>query len=117
MAMSVAELFALKEQLAKRSQKSRENRPIQDPEKRSLANTMRAIRKCMRHLNEVPKPLEDLQTGLGQAQTDSYERKGSKRARYRPPNPDKKPLGKPEVRKITAEEKKKMQDLENKMAA
>jgi len=117
MGMAVAELFALKEQFAKRSQKSRKDRPIQDPVKRSLAKTVRAIRKCMRHLNEVPKPGEDLHTQLAEAQTDSYKRKGTKRARYRPKNPDKKPLGKPKVRKITAAEKKKMQEIKKKMAA
>jgi hypothetical protein len=117
MAMAIAELFALKEQLAKRSQTSRKDRKPKEPAKRSLANTMRAIRNCMRKVNEVPEPGKDLQTLLGQALTDSYQRKRSKGARYRPSNPDKKPLGKPKVRQITTQEKKKRRDIERQMAA
>ncbi len=37
--------------------------------------------------------------------TDGYTRSSSKRARYRPVNPDKKPLGDPKLRVLTAEEK------------
>lgn len=117
MAMAVAELFALKEQLVKRAEKTRLRQPTPDPAKRSLANTMRAIRGCMRDRHEIPDPGQDLKTLLAQAVTDSYQRRGSKRARYRPPNPDKKPLGKPQVRKITAQEKKQLCDIEKKIAA
>jgi hypothetical protein len=117
MAMAVAELFALKEQLAKRSDESRDTRQAPDPAKRSLANAMRAIRRCMRDRNDVPEPGRDLVTLLGKAVTDSYHRKGSKRARYRPPNPDKKPLGKPQVRKLTRQEKKQLRKIEAKTAA
>ena len=46
--------------------------------------------------------------GKRRAVTDSYVRKSSKRARYRPPNPDKKPLGNPEIRKLTPQEQKKL---------
>jgi hypothetical protein len=117
MGMAVAELFALKEQLAaRRSEAARALDPI-NPVKRSLAGTMRAIRQCMRHLNEVPAAGRDLQSMLRQAVTDSYQRKAPKRARYRPPNPDKKPLGKPKLRRMTAEERSKLAELEKKMAA
>jgi hypothetical protein len=116
MAMAVAELFALKEQLMKRSQASR-NDGKPNPAKRSLANATRAIRYCIRHVNEIPELGKDLQTMLRQSVTDSYQRKGPKRARYRPPNPDKKPLGKPKVRTITAQERKKLRDIEIKIAA
>src|SRR3972149_508181 len=84
MAMAVAELFALKEQLGKRSSRQHQHPP--DPAKRSLALTMRAIRRCMRDRNEIPEPGKDLQSLLRDAVTDSYQRKASKRARYRPPN-------------------------------
>ena len=115
MAMAVAELFALKEQLGKRSSRQHQHPP--DPAKRSLAMTMRAIRRCMRDRNEIPEPGKDLQSLLSDAVTDSYQRKASKRARYRPPNPDKKPLGEPSVRKLTAKEKKRLAQIEQKIAA
>jgi hypothetical protein len=117
MAMAIAELFAIKEQLSKKHSKSTKNRQPPDPKKRSLANTMRAIRNCLRHLDEVPPLNQDLQTLLRLAVTDSYRRNVPKRARYRPPNPDKKPLGDPNLRKITAEEKKKIRQIEDRMAA
>src|SRR5262249_14653550 len=98
MAMVVAELFALKEQLAPAVKRS----PAPDPKRRSLANTMRALRYCLTHLNDVPAPGEELPSRLQAAVTDSYVRKSSKRARYRPPNPDKKPLGNPKIRRLTA---------------
>jgi hypothetical protein len=117
MAMAVAELFALKEQFAKRSDRSRDSRQALDPAKRSLANAMRAIRRCIRDRNEVAEPGKDLLTLLGKAVTDSYRRKGSKRARYRPPNPDKKSLGKPHVRALTPQEKNTLRTLEAKTVA
>ena len=107
LAMAVAELFALKEQLATTPEGAAKKLP-RDPKKRSLANTMRAIRHSLTHLKDVPKPGEDIQSKLQRAVTDSYVRKSSKRARYRPPNPDKKPLGDPKIRKLTAQEKKKL---------
>jgi hypothetical protein len=117
MGMAVAELFALKEQLSKRSEKSSAKRQVPDPARRSLANTMRAIRCCMRARNDIPEPGKDLMTLLGEAVTDGYQRKRPKRARYRPPNPDKKPLGKPQVRNLTAEERKRLNTIEDNMAA
>ena len=85
--------------------------------KRSLANTMRALRHGMKNLNDVPEPGKDLLTLLGQAVTDSYQRKRSKRARYRPANPDKKPLGAPKLRKLTTQEKQKRCEIQAKLAA
>ena len=106
MAMLVAELFALKEQLGPGASESASLRP--DPKKRSLANTMRALRHCLTHLKDIPEPNNDLRSRLRRAVTDSYVRKSSKRARYRPPNPDKKPLGEPQIRKLTPQEQKKL---------
>ena len=117
MAMAIAELFALQAQLSKHSSPSREKNSQPNPAKRSLANTMRALRTCMRQLGEVPAPHRDLATLLRQAVTDSYRRTSSKKARYRPPNPDKKPLGYPKLAKMTPEHKKKLQQLNQSQTA
>jgi hypothetical protein len=114
-AMAVAELFTLKEQHAASMARSHEPRP--DPAKRSLAQTMRALRQSLRNLSATPPPGKDLPTLLRNAVTDDYNRKSPKRARYRPPNPDKKPLGDPRIRKITADEKKKLREIELGIAA
>jgi hypothetical protein len=108
LAMAIAELFALKVQLSPGTSQPQEEKLASDPLKRSLANTMRALRRCLSHLHEVPKPGQDLTTRLRKAVTDSYVRKASKRARYRPPNPDKKPLGEPKLRILTKEEQKRL---------
>lgn len=73
MAMTIAELFALKVQLGER-----------------------------------PAAEESVPARLWRARTDSYERKASKAARYRPPNPDKKPLGEPKIRLLTPRGKIKL---------
>lgn len=116
LAMAVAELFALKEQLEKTRLRPCAAQVLPDPAKCSLANTMRALRYCLRHLNERPAPENDLRTLLRIAVTDSYDRKASKRARYRPPNPDKKPLGDPKVRKPNAQEIIQLKNLRRKAA-
>ena len=100
LAMAVAELFALQEQLAAKPPKAK---PY-DPAKRSLAATMRALRHSLRHLRDVPRPGEDLARRLRAARTDDYVRRQSKRARYRKRNPDKKPLGPPHLRRLTSYE-------------
>jgi hypothetical protein len=114
-AMTVAELFALKEQLVPASANSHSNGPPADPKKRSLANTVRALRSCLREL--TPPASKDLLTRLRCAVTDSYVRKSSKRARYLRPNPDKKPLGDPKIRQLTPHEKKKLEALTPKIIA
>jgi Transposase DDE domain len=123
--MAVAELWALKEQLAKRTQgivrNARSKRRVRasvreyDPRQRSLAKTMRALRWCLRNLREEAG--QDLADRLGTAVTDAYERQSSKKARYRPANPDKKPLGDPKLRALTAEEKEKLKSLQQPLAA
>jgi hypothetical protein len=112
MAMAVAELFALKEQLSPRRQRSATN-----PAKRSLANTVRALRHCLAHLQNISVAGHDLRARLRQAVTDDYVRKSSKKARYCPRNPDKKPLGDPKLSKITAQHKKQLNALGHKIAA
>lgn len=117
LAMAVAELFALKEQLAPARIKSGTHDPPADPKKRSLAKTMRALRSCLNNLTQIPTTGDDLPARLRLAVTDCYTRKSSKQARYRPPNPDKKPLGNPKIRKLTAPEKKKLDALTSKKLA
>jgi hypothetical protein len=111
LAMAIAELFALKEQLAATASKSNAQTPPPDPKKRSLANTVRAIRYCLLHLKDISEPGDDLRSRLRCAVTDSYVRTSSKRARYCRSNPDKKPLGNPKIRKLTVKEKKKLDTL------
>ena len=106
LAMAVAELFAVKEQQPRARSEQTATRTAGDPRKRSLASTIRALRFCLAHLTAIPKTGDELRTRLRQAITDDYVRKSSKRARYRPPNPDKKPLGNPKIRKLTAQEKR-----------
>jgi len=117
LAMAVAELLALKEQQACRRSKAGDQKQPPDPKKRSLAGTMRALRHCMRNLNERPEPDKDLPSRLRAAVTDSYLRKKPKAARYRPFNRDKKPLGDPKLRKLNQKEKTKLRQFEAKMAA
>lgn len=80
MAVAVAELFALKEQLSKRKDTS-EKEPPDSPAKRSSTKTIRAIRGCLRNLNEVPLSGQDLPSLRRRAVTDSYQCKTSKKAR------------------------------------
>ena len=108
MAMTLAELFALREQLAPSGSRSSSENPPGHPEKRSLANTMRALRHALNHQSEVPERDKALPYRLRHAVTDSHKRKSSKRARYRLKNSDKKPLGDPKIRKLTTTEKEKL---------
>jgi hypothetical protein len=117
LAMAVVELFALKEQLARRSAARAEGAAPGDPSKRSLAQALRALRDCLKQLKERPQPGQDLVSRLRQAVTDSYQRKSSKKARYRPPNPDKKPLGDPKIRQLDKREAERLRKIGRKMAA
>ena len=116
MAMAVAELFALREQLATKPPTRDACREPADPSRRSLANMVRALRSCLHALDAVPGAGADLPTLLRKAVTDGYNRKKPKHARYRPPNPDKKPLGAPHVRKITVREKKRLRETLKELA-
>jgi hypothetical protein len=112
MAMAVAELLALKEQLSPNETGTRRKSARTDPCKRSLAQTVRALRTCLNNLRQSPAEGQDLCTRLRNALTDDYHRTSSKRARYRPRNPDKKPLGDPKIRKLTANDRQKLRALE-----
>jgi hypothetical protein len=106
-AMAVAELIALREQF--RAAAERGSREDHDPQERSLANTMRALRKCMRQLHKFPERDDELWHALSRAVVQRYNNRTDKRARYRPKNPDKKPLGDPAVTKLNSEQRKKLQ--------
>jgi hypothetical protein len=113
--MAVAELIALREQIpATRKDKPDE---VYDPQDRSLANTMRALRKCMRNLTKYCDPEDGLLHQLSQATVQRYNNRTDKRARYRPKNPDKKPLGDPTVRKMNAEERERLRKHNQSVAA
>ena len=121
LAMAVAELWALKEQLETRkdraAKKQTKKKSKYDPGKRSLANTIRALRGCLKNLRETPEPGKDLASLLRKAMTDDYRRTSSKKARYRPPNPDKKPLGDPKIRRLNPQEKQKLKRFQGNIAA
>jgi len=108
-AMAVAELIALREQMSNASERATDTE--YDPQDRSLANTMRALRKCMRQLHKFPETDNDLLQALSRAVVQRYNNRTDKRARYRPKNPDKKPLGDPNVIKISTEQRRKLQQL------
>lgn len=113
-AMAVAELLALREQIApEQSGSSHDN---YDPNERSLANTMRVLRTCMRNLNKY-QPRDGLLHQLSRALVQTYNHGTDKKARYRPKNPDKKPLGDPTVRKLNAEERERIRKIGQTIAA
>ena len=113
-AMAVAELIALREQI--RTDNEADSGKTYDPKDRSLANTMRALRKCMRQLHKYSKQDDGLLHALSRALVQRYDNQTDKRSRYRPKNPDKKPLGDPTVRKLNAEQRKKLQKHNRKAA-
>jgi hypothetical protein len=113
--MAIAQLIATREQVsATRTQKSK---GTYDPQDRSLAKTMRALRKCLKNLNKTCNAGDGLLEQLAKALVQRYNNKTDKRARYRPKNPHKKPLGEPEVRRMNAEEREKLNKFEQSIAA
>ena len=113
--MAVAELLALREQIA--ASCAAEPDDDYDPQDRSLAKAMRALRKCMRNLHKYSDPANGLLHELSQATVQRYANQTDKRARYRPKNPDKKPLGDPNVRKMNAAERARLKNHNQKLAA
>ena len=71
----------------------------------------------MRNLNQFPKPGEGLLEQLREALIQRYQNGTDKQARYRPKNPDKKPLGDPVIRKLTKKERELIRKLEQQLAA
>lgn len=111
--MAVAELLALREQISG----PEEQQPNYDPRDRSLASTMRALRRSMRSLAKYCDSSENLLLELSQATVQRYHNRTDKRARYRPANPDKKPLGEPTVRKLNASEREILTTHDHRVAA
>ena len=116
-AMAFVELIALREQIPKEHENQTQVEPIYDTKDRSLANTIRAVRKCMRNLNKYADASSGLLFELSGALVQKYNNGTDKRARYRPKNPDKKPLGEPKVRKLTREEREKLRKINEQIAA
>jgi hypothetical protein len=98
--MAVTELLALRERISAAAARKREA-DTYDPQDRSLANTLRALRKCMRNLHKYSTIDDGLLHDLSQARVQRYQNRTDKRARYRPKNPDKKTLGEPNIHKLT----------------
>ena len=113
-AMAFAELLALREQIGNKKVRPPDD---YDTRHRSLANTMRAIRKCMRQLHKYATIDDDLLDQLSLAQVKKYNNTTDKKARYRPKNPDKKPLGEPTIRKLDRQERQKLEQFALKNAA
>lgn len=105
-AMAVAELIALRQQIP--VAKNKDASANYTPRDRSLANTIRALRKSMRNLEKDCQPEDGVLYDLSQALVQRYRNRTDKPPRYRPKNPDKKPLGDPVVQKMNAEERKEL---------
>lgn len=114
--MAFAELVALWQQIPEHQTNSKPKHEY-DPKRRSLANTMRALRECMRKLHKYADRDCDLLSKLSRSLVQKYNNRTNKKARYRPQNPDKKPLGEPKIRKLNRLERKKLRTLEHNTAA
>jgi hypothetical protein len=107
-AMTVIELFALKEQLPQKNA---------IPIKLSFAKSLRAVRRSLQHLRDRPEHVPDFETMLREALVDDYQRTASKAARYRPNKKDKPSCGMPKVSRATAIHRKKLNQLNLQNAA
>lgn len=114
-AMAFAELLALRQQLSQGTQNKAQPSKCSSPQDRSLAETMRALRSAMRD------PYGDADSGLllklSEARVQRYRNRTDKKSRYRPSNPDKKPLGNPKIRKLSRDEIVKIRKLERRSFA
>lgn len=110
--MAYAELIALRAQIPEAKKEKR----TYTPKDRSLANTLRVLRRYMRNLDQKSEP-DALTQDLTGALVQRYNNTTDKRARYRPKNTDKKPLGNPTVSKLTPEQRRKLKNTEPEMAA
>ena len=110
--MAFAELLAMHAQIPK-AERAKKKYSSKD---RSLANALRVLRRNMRNLDQSVEP-DALTKELSEAIVQRYNNRTDKRARYRPKNPDIKPLGDPTIRKLTPDEKRKARSHELKNAA
>jgi len=95
-ALTMVQLLAIREQ-------SKSHIP---PENSSVAEALRAIRRAMRHWDEISHQTESLTAQLVEAVKDEYERKTKKAARYQANYKDKPSAGKPTIRKATAAQRR-----------
>jgi hypothetical protein len=116
-AMAFGELIALREQIPNDNEHQTQPQQYYDTKDRSLANTMRALRKSMRNLNKYADPSNNLFSQLSKALVQSYNNRTDKKSRYRRKKPDKKPLGEPNVRKLNRQERKKLAEVNQRIAA
>jgi hypothetical protein len=114
-AMAIAELLATREQVSARN-KPKQETPY-DPVDRSLAQTLRALRKSLLNRNRKEAVNSGLLDQLAKALVQRYNSTTDKRARYRPKNPHKKPLGEPDVKKMNAQQRKTLKNHHPKIAA
>lgn len=117
LAMAIAELLALRHQIPRKTATSNAQQLTYDPKHRSLARTMRSIRKCMRNLDQRSDPSTTLNHELSNALVQQYRNTTDKKARYRPENKDHKPLADPQIRKMNKEEREKLRKLNEALAA
>jgi hypothetical protein len=108
LAMTVIELFALKQQLPQNNA---------NPGQLSFAKSLRAVRQSLQHLRHRPEHVSDFKTLLRGAFLDAYERTGSKSARYKPNKKDKPSCGLPKVTRATARHRKQLKQLSLQNAA
>lgn len=107
--MALAELLALREQIPQKNRNTTPAKRTYNPGDRSLAETMRVLRSAMRHPHADPGP--GLRVKLALARVQHYRNRTDKKSRYRPHNPDKKPLGDPKIRQPNRAELNKMREL------
>lgn len=113
-AMAASELLATKEQFRLHNLKSYDSRSRWTPRRRSLAQTMRAIRRAIHQPESIPKLGYDLTSMLQDALTDGYKRRVSRKARYRP-RPNKTLLKPPLVAKLTENERRSIEKIQMQM--
>ena len=109
-AMAVAELLALREQFAGADEDYA-------PQDRGLANTLRALRKCLRRLSQSPDREADLLTSLWDALVQRYRNGTDRCSRYRRQNPDKKPSGDPVVTQLASDQLSQLRKHDHNAAA
>lgn len=116
-AMAMAELIALREQIPQDKKAPKENLSSYNTKDLSLAGTMRALRKCMRHLSKDADPNDNLLHHLSRALVQKYHNHTDKKSRYRPKNPDKKPLGEPTLTLLSRKHRNNLTKLSQQIAA
>jgi hypothetical protein len=94
--LTMIQLFAVKERIELG----------EPPQHSSVAVAIRIIRELLDRRLEPSEPGADLSARLQDATTDRYQRKSSKKARYRPAYKDRPSAGKPKI--INAQHKHKM---------